>query len=430
MQVAFTSHGLAALGAGRDVLAGFSAEFVAGMSAEASRSRRLGDTGENAPDRWDWGRPGREPHVLLMLFANPGKLAGWKSTVENERFRAAFDIELCLPTADLDEHEPFGFRDGVSQPRIDWENGALPHDDTVYSNLCARGEFLLGYANEYGKYTQRPLLAPTHKGADKLPAAQDRPDTRDLGRNGTYLVFRQLEQDVRGFWRFLDAAARSDPSVRMRLAEAMVGRSIDGCPIVLDRQAAGSPEQLNSFTYDSDPDGLRCPLGAHIRRANPRNADLPGGPGGLLSRGLRLLGLGDKSFRFDRIASTRFHRVIRHGREYGPGLSIEQALQSDHYDDATRGIHFLCLNANIQRQFEFVQNAWLMTTKFDGLTGESDPLLGNRNPKREGLQNCNFSLPRDNAPPEVLTGLGQFITVRGGAYFFLPGVRALRFFAT
>jgi len=87
------------------------------------------------------------------------------------------------------------------------------------------------------------------------------------------------------------------------------------------------------------------------------------------------------------------------------------------------------LNANISRQFEFLQNAWIATTKFSGLTGESDPLLGNR----ESVLGCpitgNFTMPGNGRLRRRVSGLPQFVTVRGGAYFFLPSLRALRYFA-
>jgi deferrochelatase/peroxidase EfeB len=129
------------------------------------------------------------------------------------------------------------------------------------------------------------------------------------------------------------------------------------------------------------------------------------------------------------MASTRFHRILRRGREYGPGLTPEQAVQSPPADDPKRGLQFLCLNANITRQFEFVQNAWLMSTKFDGLSEESDPLLGNRTPVGDGRSTDNFSIPREQGVRRSIAGLPQFITVRGGAYFFLPGIGALRYFS-
>jgi deferrochelatase/peroxidase EfeB len=245
-----------------------------------------------------------------------------------------------------------------------------------------------------------------------------------------------LRQDVRGFWQFLDKQTNSDPVERRKLAEAMVGRTMDGRPLVpmSSRPIPGigtDPEdaKLNLFTFESDAAGIRCPFGAHVRRTNPRNGDFPYGTSGLFSRLIHILGFGRKSIRDDMIASTRFHRILRRGREYGIGLPPEEALRGPDPEGDERGLHFICLNANIGRQFEFVQNAWIMGTKFDGLTEESDPLMGNREPVPGCRLTDTFSIPRENGLTRRIAGLPQFVTVRGGAYFFLPGIRALRYLA-
>jgi deferrochelatase/peroxidase EfeB len=90
----------------------------------------------------------------------------------------------------------------------------------------------------------------------------------------------------------------------------------------------------------------------------------------------------------------------------------------------------MCLNANIQRQFEFVQSAWITGNRFDGLHDESDPLLGNRRPGPGATPSDGFSMPQPNGPTRRLSAVPQFVTVTGGAYFFLPGIRALRFLAS
>jgi Dyp-type peroxidase family len=432
LQVAFTREGLHALQVPGDVLTGFSPEFLSGMAGEESRSRRLGDTGANSPQNWGWGAPGNVPHLLVMVYARDQLLQGFMRTIQGPHWDAAFHVIDALPTSNLYGVEPFGFTDGVSQPTIDWDRRReIRGDQLEYGNLTALGEFLLGYSNEYGKYTDRPLLRASDPLSTMLPAAEDVPELRDLGRNGTYLVVRQLKQDVRGFWRFADLQSNSDPAKRRKLAESMVGRTQKGEPLVpLSNQpiAGVAPPEApqNQFTYQSDPNGLRCPFGAHIRRANPRNADLPPGTIGALSRLVHTLGFGEKSYRDDVIASARFHRLLRRGREYGPGLSVEEAIQKDASDTGDHGIHFITVNANISRQFEFVQSSWLMSTKFGGLTEESDPLLGNREPVA-GKMTDSFSVPQQDGLRERITGLPQFITVRGGAYFFLPGIRALHY---
>ena len=433
MQVAFTRPGLEALQLPANVIAGFSDEFLSGMWGEENRSHRLGDEGANAPQSWRWGGPEKVPHVLVMLYAQKGQLQAFAQAIEDPAWNAAFELMDSLPTSDLQGVEPFGFTDGISEPSLDWERHRTAADQTAYTNLSCLGEFLLGYPNEYGKYTDRPLL-PDNNTTGMLPEAEDKPGMRDLGRNGSYLVLRQLQQDVRGFWQFADRHAKSDPQTREQLATAMVGRHRNGDPLM---PLTGEPIQgvkpaqpSNQFTYDSDVDGTRCPFGAHIRRSNPRNADFPPGTTGFFSRLIHNLGFAGTGLREDIMSSTRFHRLLRRGREYGPGLSPEQAVQPDYPDTAEHGIQFICINANISRQFEFVQGAWIMNTKFNGMTGESDPLLGNRQPIPGCAVTDSFLLPQENGLPRCISGLPQFVTVRGGAYFFLPGIRALHYLAT
>jgi len=417
LQVAFTAAGLQALGVPAAVVSGFSNEFVSGIAGEDSRSRRLGDVGANAPASWRWGSPGRTPHLVAMFFAQPGGLGPWMGTLCDRTWGSAFRVIDILATTDLHGKEPFGFTDGISEPELDWEfRRPFVADQLTYTNTIALGECLLGFKNEYGKYTDRPLVE-----AGELPVAEDDTNKRDLGRNGTYLVMRHLEQDVRGFWQFLDRAVGSVASERDKLAETMVGRTLDGDPLV-------PAKSKNEFTFDEDENGLRCPFGAHVRRANPRTADYPAGVRPGLDKLLNQLALQPRKFRDDLVASTRFHRILRRGREYGPGLSREDALLPAPPGDPERGLHFICLNGNISRQFEFVQNAWLMNSKFNGMSGESDPLLGNREPIVGGAPTDAFGIPRETGLCSKVSGLPQFVKVHGGAYFFLPGLRALRYF--
>ena len=434
MQVAFTWEGLQALGVPRSAGTGFSAEFLAGMAGDDSRSRRLGDVGASDPAQWQWGGRGRVPHVLVMLYAEPSRLDAWTHTIKGAQWAAAFRELACLPTSQLDGVEPFGFVDGISQPALDWEQRRRPGEDDVrYGNLLALGEFVLGYPNEYAKYTERPLVQASDDPHGIL-APTGESGQRDFGLNGTYLVFRDLEQDVRAFWRFLDGQAGGDPERRRWLAARMVGRTMTGEPLVptAERPIAGiaaAHDAANRFTYDADGAGLRCPLGAHIRRANPRTGDFPAGTTGFLSRLLRVFGFGGTRLEEDVIASARFHRILRRGREYGPGLSPDDAVKPGPAVAEDRGLRFVCVNANLGRQFEFVQNAWLMGTKFAGLTEESDALLGNRTTVPGCLATDTFSIPQEAGLGRRLTGVPRFVTVRGGAYFFLPSLRAVRYLA-
>ena len=430
LQLAFSAPGLRALGIADSVIADFSHEFRTGMPAD-SRARQIGDVGINSPQHWRWGGAGRVPHALAMFFGEEGDFEAFVGRLGGELFERAFDAQ-SLDVARPDPVEPFGFADGLSQPQIDWkQRRTTPTAQRAYTNVAALGEFLLGYRNEYGKLTDRPFLEADATTAGLL-SAPEAPDKKDLARNGTYLVMRQLEQDVRGFWKFIHAQSAS-PADAECLAAAMVGRTRGGEPLVrgVDGTAAasdaidGAGPSVNHFTFDDDPSGSQCPFGAHIRRANPRNTDDPE-PGGLLKRLRIAAGFGSKDFRYDLMSSVRFHRIMRRGRVYGPTLDPERAGTAP---EAASGLHFICLNANISRQFEFVQGAWLASSKFSGMTGESDPLLGTREPLAGGESTNSFNLQADGDLRRRVSDVPQFVTLRGGAYFFLPSLRALGYFA-
>jgi deferrochelatase/peroxidase EfeB len=154
---------------------------------------------------------------------------------------------------------------------------------------------------------------------------------------------------------------------------------------------------------------------------------MPGGTKEGLGKLVRTFGFGNKTVRDDLIASSRFHRILRRWRPYG--IPVAQGWRPSAAADGDLGLHFICLNANISRQFEFIQNAWIMSVDFDGQRGESDPLLGNREPLADGCSTDGFTQPQPSGLRRHLTGLPRFIAVRGGGYFFLPGLRALRFLA-
>jgi deferrochelatase/peroxidase EfeB len=435
LQIAFTAQGLSAIGL-ESVIKGFSDEFISGMSGDESRSRRLGDVDANAPGHWAWGGAAKQvPHILLLLYAGKDGIEDWREKVKGKHFLKAFKVLTTLLTENIGQIEPFGFVDGISQPRIDWaqQQSLDTHKRDRYSNLLAVGEVVLGYPNEYGQYTARPLIdQDKDKLAAILPNAEDAPKLKDFGRNGTYLVLRQLSQDVPGFWRFVDKAAGFVPEKREQLAASMVGRKRDGSPLVPEvvEDIPGIPteDHINHFIYAVDPGGNQCPIGAHIRRTNPRTGDLPPGVSGFFSRLIKILGFGQSRPDEDLVASSRFHRLLRRGRSYGPLLAPEDAIKPD-APVAERGLQFICLVANIARQFEFVQNAWSMSSKFSGVQQERDPLLGHRKPLLGGEVTDQFNRPNPAGPMQKTCSLPQFITVRGGGYFFMPGLRALKYIA-
>jgi len=437
VQIAFSVAGLRKLGVKDGVIEDFADEFITGMSGDDSRSRRLGDVGSNAPQYWQWGGDAEQvPQILLLLYAEPGGIKAWRKQLEDEVFSRAFEVLRQLPTRHLGGIEPFGFADGISQPTIDWsrQQSTDPHDRDSFSNLLAIGEIVFGYPNEYRQYTARPLIDPkADPFAAALADAEDQPGLKDFARNGSFLVLRQLEQDVPGFWQFIDRAVDADAEKREQLAAAMVGRQRNGEPLL---PAAGEhipgiadDDRLNHFNYAADPLGNVCPFGAHIRRANPRSGDMPSRSNGLFERLLKILGFGLKRPNDDLVASSRFHRLLRRGQPYGPLLTSENALKAK-APAAERGLQFICLVANISRQFEFVQNAWMMNSKFAGLQQERDPLLAHRQPLHNGDLTDYFNRPDPPGPLRQTGHLPQFITVRGGGYFFLPGLRAIKYLAT
>jgi Dyp-type peroxidase family len=406
VNLAATATGLRRLGLGTDVLNAFAHEFVDGMTTP-TRSRQLGDVGPSAPASWAWGGPGGDPvDLVLMLYSRDQSGLDRLYEAQSARFASGGLAQMTkLDTSDLGVVEPFGFRDGISQPVVEGFPGASG------AGQIKAGEFVLGYSNEYGLYTDRPLVEGADDPGAVLPLDPAGSGRADLGRNGSYLVFRQLEQDVAGFWQFVDRACRdgqgqSDPAAREHLAARMVGRWPSGAPLVQapDRDDP-SLATANDFGYfREDRDGVRCPLGSHIRRTNPRDS-LDPKPGTQAS-----IDIGNR------------HRILRRGREYGNLLTPEQAIGADGTDSATRGLYFACVNANIGRQFEFIQRTWVNNPKFNGLYNDRDPLVATE-------PGGTFTMP--GLPVRTrITGLPSFVTVTGGAYFFLPGIKAIRYLAT
>ncbi len=399
--VAFTYAGLETLGI--DGRAGaFPLAFVDGMASQR-RAAVLGDTDESAPDRWTWGAGPGAVHIVLMVFAPTHTLLDRAVATQRERFAPGGLQEIIDPLIGerhADGREHFGFSDGIAQPAIRDERTSEPaRRRTNAANDVAAGEFILGYDNEYAAAPATPLVAAASDVHQVLPAAG--PGERDFGRNGTYLVLRQLEQDVAGFWQFLDASTRgprgSDVQAREGLAAKIVGRWPGGAPLVLspDRDDAALHD-ANAFGYAGDRDGLRCPVGSHMRRANPRDGFKNDSPRQSLTRSNR-------------------HRILRRGRPYGP--RIENVLVDDR---RSRGLIFICLNSDIERQFEFIHQTWLNNGTFGGLSNEVDPLLGTQS------GSAVFTVPREPLRNRIKS-VPRFVTTRGGAYFFLPGLKALTY---
>jgi Dyp-type peroxidase family len=345
------------------------------------RSRILGDTGENAPEKWKWGGKHVPVDVLLMVFAKneeARRQAVDKALTSSGMVRILKEEALAaLSLKEADGKEHFGFVDGKSQPILKGTADAERFPDSIH--LTDVGEFVFGYPDGEKPIVEGPTLR----------------DWKEFGKNGTYLVFRQLEQDVCKFWDFAYEQTRprhgiDDPFAATQLASKIIGRRPDGTPLIPYGQADD-----NEFDFSDDPHGYGCPVGAHIRRAHPRG-----------------------SLSADTLPRERLnrHRVLRRGRLYG------SRLEYPNRDDERRGLLFLVLNSDFERQFEFVSQNWVNNPGFCGLEHEVDPLVGLRDP----ASRSRFTLPGLPARTRI-ESLPDFVTVRGGEYFFLPGITALKY---
>jgi len=409
LNIAFTASGLATLGLPADALETFSFPFLEGM-VDQRRSRILGDFDNSDPQYWHWGGPLNErvDMILLAYAIDDDELATRLNEIRESVAHSGGITEVLQLDASRqsDNREHFGFADGIGQPTIGG-GGPFAHqhekqlERTSHATLLKPGEFILGYADESGQVANLPTLAWADDLSRALPPVPEPSGRTALGSNGSYLVFRQMAQHVAEFWNCFENAARlpngrSDAAERELLAAKAIGRWKSGAPLVLapdnDNPAL---HDRNDFAYTCDNHGLKCPIGAHIRRANPRDSLDHDHPDAALH-------------------SVRRHRLLRRARSYG-----KRADDPFVDDGKARGLHFICLVADLERQFEFVQQTWIHNPAFAGLNRETDPLIGAR------VAPAHFTAPATPVRRRV-HGLSHFITVRGGAYFFLPGLRALR----
>lgn len=384
--LAFSWKGLQQLGIDENLVDGFSREFRCGMTRPEA-AKILGDLNNNEERNWDFGRSAGQPlHILAMLYGKtPQDLEDLARRCELDPRPDGFEKAPRIDSVrePHDRNEPFGFRDGISQPPIVGFSTDLNDGE-----LIKTGEFLLGYENELGFRTSIASIDSWQDPAGYLADDPARPSRRWFALNGTYLVFRKLSQDVSGFWRWAEERAGGDPNKKETVAAKLVGRWRSGAPLVLNPHEPGA-DPRNDFLYTpTDPAGTACPIGSHIRRANPRDS-LPMWP----SRSLEVV---------------KRHRIIRRGRPYR--------------DAGGQGICFIALNADLMRQFEFVQQIWFNDPEFNGLDHDPDPLVGLRADDAQFTIQCK----RGN---QHLRGLPDFVRMKGGGYFFLPGIRTIRFLA-
>ena len=371
LTVAFTWNGLRALGVDEASLATFPEEFKQGMVA---RAEMLGDTGMNHPDNWVGGLASPDLHAIAILFARDATERG-RCQAEHAKLVSRCDGVEVLSSLDMEAtppfdyaHDHFGYHDRLSQPVIE----GTGEEPTPGSGAPLKpGEFILGYPDEDGP-----------------PANLPQPEI--LSRNGSYMAYRRLEEHVGKFRDFLRENGNT-PEEQELLAAKLMGRWRSGAPLVLapdkDNPALGAdPQRNNDFNYKQmDPHGYAVPLGSHIRRMNPR----------------------------DTAANMNRRRMIRRGATYGPHLP-----ESAPEDGIERGIAAFVICASLIRQFEFAQNVWANDRNFHELGNERDPMIGNQDGTLE------YKIPKRPIRKKI-TGLPAFTTVRGGAYFFLPGLKAL-----
>jgi Dyp-type peroxidase family len=373
--VAFTHNGLRALGVDEATLATFPEEFREGM---ASRAAILGDTGANDPARWVDKTASPDLHAIAILFARDATERG-RCAMEHSKLLAECQGVELLSSLDLEAtppfgyaHDHFGYRDRLSQPVIE---GSGDEPTPGSGAPLKAGEFILGYTDETGS---DPAL----------------PQPEILSRNGSFMAYRRLEEHVGRFRDFLRENSKT-PEEQELLAAKLMGRWRSGAPLTLapdkDDPALGAdPQRNNNFNYKhEDPQGYAVPLGSHMRRMNPR----------------------------DTAANMNRRRLIRRGATYGPYLP-----EGTPEDGKERGIAAFIICASLVRQFEFAQNVWINDRNFHELGNERDPICGTQDGTLE------YKIPKRPIRRKI-TGLPAFTTLRGGAYFFLPGLKALHWLA-
>ena len=411
--IAFTATGLQQLGLNPDVLKTFGTPFLEGMH-EPHRRRRLGDAYLDPPERkrrplWGGNTPlpadtapdvdavtcDRTVHAAIILYhKDAGSLAAYASPIREQLSASGISIvhELDLSLRFDDSNPPvarehFGFADGISQP-VPWgadiitKAGAPYPKDPVHG--IAAGDLIIGLPDAYGDLAPGPTL----------PIAGDG-DGRTLGLDGSYLIMRELSQDVEAFWASMQTAATKigAPSADW-IAERVIGRTKDGVILAADPPPPTSDGPGNDFLFfDNDADGRQCPYGSHVRRANPRDGLAPTA--------------GEKQ---TLLTAANNHRILRRGRKYA-AYALPDA-------PALPGLLFMCLNTDIKRQFEFVQQTWMLNSSFAALIGEQDPLLGPAGP---------FTIPAE--PLRLRPQIDTFVRLIGGEYFFLPSIPALNYLA-
>ena len=395
LNVGITWAGLVALGIVDRIPPLPSGSFDPLVEGAARRANRVGDTGESGPEHWVGGFGSGRDHVLVTLHAISldalehygARLIGRFS--QDGGFRLLWQTDGAAIIERRDGQQVpvpkmhFGYTAGITAtPRL---RGGPEPVAADHQEPCEPWLFVLSAdADSY------ILPSPTR-----------------LWRNGSFGVFKMVKQDVVGFENFLRSNKdRIDPEL---LAAKLCGRWRNGVPLALSPDTDSPPdgvplEQLNDFEFvnrdgSGDPRGVRCPVGAHIRRTNPRGQPIAGQgkPGG----------------------SNNAHRLIRRGMPYGPVYDPTRP-----HDGIERGLLGYFINADIGNQYEFVLKEWTEAGTFAGRVRlnprSKDPIIGAHDPV--GF----FDIPQAEGPPLRLRSIPRFVTTKAAAYCFLPSITGLR----
>jgi deferrochelatase/peroxidase EfeB len=396
--IGLTYEGLRALGTPSASLAMFPNEFIEGMTA---RAVKLGDVGPSAPENWP--DPFNDPKRIHLIATIYGEDVEQLNEVQKRALPDEKAFRL-LGTREGNnfpgDFVHFGYRDNITQPRFE-----EIHDPDRYPDRQPRaplGTVLLGHPNNLEGLMWRV------------------PHPVELGYNGTFNAFRVLRQDVAGFENYLDQAAsdllkhpRVDEllppgdeekigkglsrhaALREIVAANLCGRWRDGTPLALSADTPDPNADLTDFDYVGVGDA-RCPHGAHIRRCNPRGGQI-----------------------VQRIANNS-RRLVRRGVPYGP--PYDPAKPRDQ-DEPERGLLGNFIGASLGAQFEAMSCDWLNLGLQDPrITGSNDPISGANDPDTSW-----FDLPLKSGGTIRLRGLPQFVSTRGGAYTFLPSLKAIEY---
>ena len=375
LAVGISYAGLQALGVPQESLQSFPEAFREGMAARAAH---LGDEGVNDPKNWESAYGKNQVHIGITAFSDSEEKRRLALATAREQYEGFSGVSVLAMQdfgAQPGDLNSLGYKDGIDQPPIEGSGvDPLPGQ----GRPIKAGEFILGYPGEAGV---------------TLPMPQ--PDA--LGRNGTFVGFRKYQTRVGAFNRFLQANGSTDEE-RELLAAKLVGRWRSGAPLTLapevDNPAIGAdPHRNNDFNYSNDPRGRQAPFGCHIRRMNPRDSKLT------------------------RLTDVNLHRVIRRGTTYGPPYDPNALSEAD--DQVPRGAYFLFISAKAMATIEFLQQEWVNDGNFIGIGDERDPVIGLQ---QEGAV---FTIPKDPVRRRA-HGIETFNVLRGGEYFFMPSLSALR----